>query len=158
MSRSGAPAHRSVRARKFFTCRLRSRSIAWSSVGPSTPQFQLRLKSLPSRLSSAFAALCLPLYTRHEDMPVVVRLIAGRIERNHRTGPRIVDAVEEHQLNTRAAFREHAEVDACRVNAGAERVRAAASGYCLSFNPGAVSHSCSRAHPRRNRCPSCQGP
>ena len=90
-------------------------------------------------------------------MPVVVRLIAGRIERNHRTGPRIVDAVEEHQLNTRAAFREHAEVDALQGERWRRSGKAAASGYCLSFNPGAVSHSCSRAHPRRNRCPSCQG-
>ena len=30
-----------------------------SSVGPSTPQFQLRLSSAPSRLSSPFASLCL---------------------------------------------------------------------------------------------------
>ena len=29
------------------------------SVSPSTPQFQLRLSSLPSRLSSPFASLCL---------------------------------------------------------------------------------------------------
>ena len=33
-----------------------------SSVGPSTPQFQLRLSSAPSRLSSPFASLCLVLY------------------------------------------------------------------------------------------------
>ena len=46
----------------FFTWRLRSRSIAGSSVGPSTPQFQLRLSSAPSRLSSPLASLCLSLY------------------------------------------------------------------------------------------------
>ena len=33
-----------------------------SSVGPSTPQFQLKLSSEPSRLFSPFASLCLRLY------------------------------------------------------------------------------------------------
>ena len=37
------PSDSSVTVRKFFTCRLRSFSMAGSSVGPSTPQFQLRL-------------------------------------------------------------------------------------------------------------------
>ena len=34
-------------------------SISGSSVGPSTPQFQLRFSSRPSRLSSPFSSLCL---------------------------------------------------------------------------------------------------
>ena len=36
--------------------------MAGSSVGPSTPQFQLTLSLLPSRLFSPLASLCLPLY------------------------------------------------------------------------------------------------
>jgi len=36
--------------------------IAWSSVGPSTPQFHERLFEWPSRLFSPFAALCFSLY------------------------------------------------------------------------------------------------
>ena len=36
-----------------------ARATSGSSVGPSTPQFQERLSSLPSRLSSRFASLCL---------------------------------------------------------------------------------------------------
>ncbi len=39
--------------------RSRSRSTAGSSVGPSTPQFQLQLASLPSRFPSPLASLCL---------------------------------------------------------------------------------------------------
>ena len=35
---------------------------AGSSVGPSTPQFQLQLASLPSRFPSPLASLCLWLY------------------------------------------------------------------------------------------------
>ncbi|WP_164101036.1 hypothetical protein [Candidatus Laterigemmans baculatus] len=46
-------------ARKFFTWRFRNFSIAGSSVGPSTPQFQLRLSLAPSQLFSPFASLCL---------------------------------------------------------------------------------------------------
>ena len=48
-------------ASKFLICRLRSASMAGSSVGPSTPQFQLRLSSAPSRLSSPLASLCFSL-------------------------------------------------------------------------------------------------
>ena len=47
---------------KFFTCRRRSRSTSGSSVGPSTPQFQDRFSSVPSRSPSPFASLCLPSY------------------------------------------------------------------------------------------------
>ena len=54
----GTPSDSIVTVRKFFTCRFRSFSTAGSSVGPSTPQFQLRLSSAPSRLSSPFASLC----------------------------------------------------------------------------------------------------
>jgi hypothetical protein len=38
---------------------LASASTAGSSVGPSTPQFQLRLSSDPSRLPPSLASLCL---------------------------------------------------------------------------------------------------
>ena len=55
------PSDISVTVRKFFTWRLRSFSTAGSSVGPSTPQFQLRLSLAPSRLSSPFASLCFSL-------------------------------------------------------------------------------------------------
>src|SRR4029453_18985410 len=49
--------HRYVR--KFFTCRFRSFSTPGLSVGPSNPQFQLRLSFVPSRLFSPFVSLCL---------------------------------------------------------------------------------------------------
>src|SRR4029077_19028568 len=42
--------------------RLRNRSMAGSSLGPSTPQFQLRLAPAPSQLFSPLASLCFPLY------------------------------------------------------------------------------------------------
>ena len=42
--------------------RARSSRISGSSVGPSAPQFHDRLSSVPSRLSSRFASLCLSLY------------------------------------------------------------------------------------------------
>ena len=59
---SAHPAKASCTVRKFFTCRFRSFSTAGSSVGPSTPQFQLRLSFAPSRLFSPFASLCFWLY------------------------------------------------------------------------------------------------
>ena len=49
MSSIGVPADSSSTVRKFFTWRLRSASTSGSSVGPSTPQFQLRFSSEPSR-------------------------------------------------------------------------------------------------------------
>jgi hypothetical protein len=48
--------------RKFLICRRRSASMARSSVGPSAPQFQLKLSLAPSRLFSPLASLCLVLY------------------------------------------------------------------------------------------------
>ena len=51
-----------IECKKFLTWRLRSASTIGSSVGPSTPQFQLRLSSEPSRLFSPLASLCLWLY------------------------------------------------------------------------------------------------
>src|SRR5260221_14572027 len=42
--------------------RLRNRSMAGSSLGPSTPQFQLRLAPAPSQLFSPLASLCFALY------------------------------------------------------------------------------------------------
>src|SRR4051812_39092687 len=47
----GIPSESSVSVRKFLTWRLRIASTAGSPVGPSTPQFQLRLSLAPSRLS-----------------------------------------------------------------------------------------------------------
>ena len=75
------------------------------------------------RSECAIAIDLADLNTGHEDMPVVVCPVAPRVERNHHAGPCIVGAVEEQQLDARAAFRKHAEVDALRMNAGAERVR-----------------------------------
>ena len=54
----GTPCESSSVARKLRTCRSRRSLIAGSSVGPSTPQFQLRLLFSPSRFSSPFASLC----------------------------------------------------------------------------------------------------
>ena len=48
--------------RKLRICRARSAWISGSSVGPSAPQFQERLSSVPSRLSSPLASLCFSLY------------------------------------------------------------------------------------------------
>jgi hypothetical protein len=47
------------RVAKFLICRRRSPSIPASPVGASPPQFHYRLSSMPSRLSSPLAALCL---------------------------------------------------------------------------------------------------
>ena len=58
----GTPCDSIRIVRKLRTWRARSASIAGSSVSPSTPQFQLRLSSVPSRLPSPLASLCLPLY------------------------------------------------------------------------------------------------
>src|SRR5690606_34140399 len=58
----GTPCDRKSVARKLRRCRWRSRTIAGSSTGPSAPQFHDRLSSVPSRLSSPFASLCLRSY------------------------------------------------------------------------------------------------
>ena len=55
----GTPWERSSEARRLRRSRARSARTAASSVGPSTPRFQLRLSSAPSRLPSPFASLCL---------------------------------------------------------------------------------------------------
>jgi hypothetical protein len=52
----GMPSANVLTVIKFLTWRLRSFSMAGSSVGPSTPQFQLRLSLLPSRFSSRFTS------------------------------------------------------------------------------------------------------
>ena len=57
----GVPWESSSVARKFFCWRARSALISGSSVSPSTPQFQERLSSVPSRLSSRLASLCFSL-------------------------------------------------------------------------------------------------
>ena len=54
MSIIGMPTESIVTVKKFFTCRFLSFSTVGSSTGPSTPQFQLRLSLVPSRLSSPF--------------------------------------------------------------------------------------------------------
>ena len=83
------------------------------------------------RPTSAIAVELPRLNIGHEDMPVVVCPVAPRVERNHHAGPCIVGAIEEQQLDARAAFRKHAEVDALGTDAGAERVRAAGLGHEL---------------------------
>src|SRR4051812_19799867 len=57
----GVPWESSSVARKLRCWRQRRVSISGSSVGPSAPQFQDRLSSVPSRLSSLLASLCLEL-------------------------------------------------------------------------------------------------
>src|SRR5262249_2958746 len=59
--RLGTPCEGNRVARQFRCCRSRSSLIGESSVGPSAPQFQLRLSSVPSLLSSRLSSLCLPL-------------------------------------------------------------------------------------------------
>src|SRR5215470_12378599 len=54
----GTPKESIVNVKKFLICRFRNASTPGSSEGPSTPQFQLRLSSVPSRLPSPFASLC----------------------------------------------------------------------------------------------------
>ena len=49
----------SVAIRLRTCCAAESRGPSGSSVGPSTPQFQLQLASLPSRFPSPLASLCL---------------------------------------------------------------------------------------------------
>ena len=53
----GTPRDSSRIAMKFFAWRRATR-VPGSRVSPSTPQFQVRLSSLPSRLSSPLASLC----------------------------------------------------------------------------------------------------
>src|ERR687894_796557 len=53
----GTPCDSSSVARKLRCCRSRSAFTAASSVGPSTPWFQLRLSSLPSAPPSRLASL-----------------------------------------------------------------------------------------------------
>jgi hypothetical protein len=55
----GVPSERNSVARKLRCWRARSVWIIGSSVGPSTPQFHERLSSVPSRLPSLLASLCL---------------------------------------------------------------------------------------------------
>src|SRR5690349_18486031 len=57
----GVPCESSSVARKLRCWRSRSLLISGSSVSPSTPQFQDRLSSVPSRLPSLFASLCFSL-------------------------------------------------------------------------------------------------
>ena len=57
----GTPCDSSSVVRKLRFCRSRSARTSALSVGPSTPQFQLRLLFSPSRFSSRFASLCFSL-------------------------------------------------------------------------------------------------
>src|SRR4029077_13703072 len=58
----GTPCENISVVRKLRCWRARSALMAGSSVGPSTPQFQERLSSVPSLFSSPFASLCFSLY------------------------------------------------------------------------------------------------
>ena len=57
----GTPWDSSSVASRLRCWRARSSTISGSSVAPSAPQFHERLSSVPSRLSSRFASLCLSL-------------------------------------------------------------------------------------------------
>jgi hypothetical protein len=54
----GTPRLKRSIAMRFFACRMRSDRMPASLASPSTPQFQLRFWSLPSRLLSPLASLC----------------------------------------------------------------------------------------------------
>ena len=56
---SGTPNDSSRVVSSARDCRARSSTTSGSSLGPSTPQFQDRLSSVPSRLASPLASLCL---------------------------------------------------------------------------------------------------
>ena len=58
----GTPCAKNSVVSMLRTCRRRSAMTCTSSVGPSTPQFQLWLLEWPSRLFSRFASLCRSLY------------------------------------------------------------------------------------------------
>src|SRR6266496_1756124 len=58
----GTPVATSRVTSMLRACRPRSAFTAGSLVSPSTPQFQDRLSSVPSRLPSPFASLCLRWY------------------------------------------------------------------------------------------------
>jgi hypothetical protein len=58
----GTPCDSSRVVMKFRCWRARSACTFGSSLGPSVPQFQERLSSAPSLLSSLFASLCFSLY------------------------------------------------------------------------------------------------
>ena len=55
----GTPCETIRVAIRLRTWRLRIARTVGSSVGPSAPQFQLQLASLPSRFPSPLASLCL---------------------------------------------------------------------------------------------------
>jgi len=57
----GTPSEKSSVAMKLRRWTARSSSTRGSSVGPSAPQFQLRLWCSPSALCSPLASLCLAL-------------------------------------------------------------------------------------------------
>ncbi len=57
----GQPWERSSGGEQVAPLPVAERDHPASSVSPSTPWFQERLSSVPSRLSSPFASLCLPL-------------------------------------------------------------------------------------------------
>src|SRR5439155_10673087 len=57
----GVPWETSSVIKKLRCCLARRAQIAGSSVSPSAPQFHDRLSSVPSRLPSRLASLCLSL-------------------------------------------------------------------------------------------------
>ena len=56
---SACRARRAAASSRLRSSRARAATIAGSSLGPSTPWFQERLSSVPSRLCSPLASLCL---------------------------------------------------------------------------------------------------
>ena len=76
----------------------------------------------------------------HEDVPVVVGAVDGRIQRHDPGRLRRLLPVEEQELHPVRALREHAEVDAPRLDRRAERCAPAAAdgGAGHDAPPGAV--------------------
>src|SRR6516164_84919 len=64
----GMPMDRSVTVRRFFAWRFRSFSMSGSSVGPSIPEFQLRLSFAPSRLFSLPLLVAVQVWAAHETV------------------------------------------------------------------------------------------
>ena len=65
--------------------------------------------------------------SRHEAVPIVVGPVANGIERDHPCGPRVIDGVEEQQLDSGGTGRIDREIHAVRLRIGPEWVGQAAS-------------------------------
>jgi hypothetical protein len=76
------------------------------------------------RIVRAVHAVCVKLsrlHIRHEDMPVVVRAVGRRIDRNDPSRPYIILSIEEQQLHAGGTTREQTEIRAVAQDGGAER-------------------------------------